>query len=508
MKNCINFYFLVLLYLVCGRLNAQEGHFTQFFNSSLYSNPAEAGRMKTIRLSSSVRKQWSSIANGFTTKNLGVDMLLGKFGYGIDFSANDAGVASLRKTGFMFNMAHEFLLNKNNSLSVGYSLGFVQYSVNMSLLKFDNQYNVENGFNANASNGETFSGKGYVNFNGNAGAIWQNTSSALNPKFSFSVKNLFQPQQISVEINRPISFRQYNFYGEINRTLFKRIEFIPYVLFASQATASYLHYGVRLGYKLNRLETVYIGTGILKNDALVLYFGMPYKMAVLGVSYEINTSRLVPATAGKGAFEFSLVMHLKKINRRKLNPADSILLPPKEIPLNIDKKYESSANNGILKLRPLEIKFIDVDSVEYNKLLNVTSSMADIKTEIVFNNINQKQILKRYYIYFDSDKSVIKAKYIDMLNQLAIEFKDLKDGQLLVNGHTDSDGHSEYNLHLGNARAKQVMNYLVEQGVFIEKVQTFTYGKSSPQSENTSEIFKAKNRRVEILLLSKEPVID
>jgi type IX secretion system PorP/SprF family membrane protein len=507
MKNCINFYFLVLLYLVCVRLNAQEGHFTQFFNSSLYSNPAEAGRMKTIRLSSSVRKQWPTIANGFTTKNLGVDMLLGKFGYGIDFSANDAGVASLRKTGFMFNMAHEFLLNKNNSLSVGYSLGFVQYSVNMSLLKFDNQYNVENGFNANTSNGESFSGKGYVNFNGNAGAIWQNTSSALNPKFSFSVKNLFQPQQTSIEINRPISFRQYNFYGEINRILFKRIEFIPYLLVASQSTARYLHYGVRLGYKLNRSETIYIGTGILKNDAVVLYFGMPYKKAVLGVSYEINTSRLVPATAGKGALEFSLVIHFKAKDKRKLDSNESVLSRQNGVLVDSNNENERLDNN-LVKLKPIAIKFMEVDSPEHNKLLEVKIPVNDAKSEIVFSNINKNQILKHYYVYFDSDKSVIKTNYVDMLNQLANEFKGLNDGQLLVNGHTDSDGDSKYNLHLGDARAKQVMNYLVEQGVFIEKIQTFTYGKSSPQSENSGELLKAKNRRVEIILLSKEPITD
>lgn len=508
MKNVINFYFLFLLSLVYGRLTAQEGHFTQFFNSSLYGNPAEAGRVKKIRLCSSYRKQWPSIANGYTTKNLGADMLLGKFGYGIDFSSNDAGTASLHRTGFMFNMAHEFLVNKNNSLSFGYSLGFVQYSVNMSLFKFDNQYNLENGFNANAANGESFSGKSYLNFNGNAGVIWQNTSSALNPKFSFSVKNLFQPQQPSVEINRPISMRQYNFYGEINRTLFKRVEFIPYVLFASQSTASYLHYGVRLGYKLNKLETIYIGTGILKNDAVVLYFGMPYKRAILGVSYDINTSGLLPATAGRGAFEFSLVIHLKAMDKRKLYSEDSILLRQQEVPLNIDKESERSANNSVVKFKPIEIKFIEVDSLKQNNVLPIKIPLYDIKSEIVYSNINQRQILKRYFVYFDSDKSVIQVKYIDILNQLANEFKDLKEGQLLVNGHTDSDGNSEYNLHLGNARAQQVMNYLVEQGVYIEKIQTFTYGKSSPQSDNTSEVFKAKNRRVEILLLSKEPLLD
>jgi outer membrane protein OmpA-like peptidoglycan-associated protein len=106
-------------------------------------------------------------------------------------------------------------------------------------------------------------------------------------------------------------------------------------------------------------------------------------------------------------------------------------------------------------------------------------------------------------VHFDTDKSEIKKGDKAEL-QRAINFiRKYPGAKVRIEGHTDSIGSEQHNQRLSERRAEAVKNYLVKAGVCEEtKTMAIGYGESRPVAPNTTEEGRAKNRRVEILILS------
>ena len=73
-----------------------------------------------------------------------------------------------------------------------------------------------------------------------------------------------------------------------------------------------------------------------------------------------------------------------------------------------------------------------------------------------------------------------------------------QQGRVMVSGHTDERGTTEYNLALGEKRADVVRKYLVGLGADAQKIKPISYGKERPVDSGHDEASWAKNRRVEI----------
>ena len=71
---------------------------------------------------------------------------------------------------------------------------------------------------------------------------------------------------------------------------------------------------------------------------------------------------------------------------------------------------------------------------------------------------------------------------------------------MLIEGHCDERGTNEYNLALGERRAKAAMNYLVSQGVQANRITIISYGEERPACTERSESCWAKNRRAQFLV--------
>ena len=72
--------------------------------------------------------------------------------------------------------------------------------------------------------------------------------------------------------------------------------------------------------------------------------------------------------------------------------------------------------------------------------------------------------------------------------------------QLIIEGHTDSDGTTEHNQILSEKRAESVKLYLVSEGISSSRLFTEGYGESVPVAPNTTSTGKAQNRRVELVV--------
>ncbi len=71
---------------------------------------------------------------------------------------------------------------------------------------------------------------------------------------------------------------------------------------------------------------------------------------------------------------------------------------------------------------------------------------------------------------------------------------------ILIEGHADERGTNEYNLALGERRAKSAINYLVAQGVLASRMTIISYGEEGPLCADKTEGCWARNRRAHFLV--------
>jgi peptidoglycan-associated lipoprotein len=103
-------------------------------------------------------------------------------------------------------------------------------------------------------------------------------------------------------------------------------------------------------------------------------------------------------------------------------------------------------------------------------------------------------------IFFDFDKYDVRPNDAKTLDANAAWLKSHENMLVLVEGHCDERGTNEYNLALGERRAKATMNYLVAQGVQANRITIISYGEERPVCTEHTEACWAKNRRAHFLV--------
>jgi peptidoglycan-associated lipoprotein len=106
-------------------------------------------------------------------------------------------------------------------------------------------------------------------------------------------------------------------------------------------------------------------------------------------------------------------------------------------------------------------------------------------------------------IRFDFDKAVIRSDAADVLVGHATWLKDHGDTAVLIEGHCDERGTAEYNVALGDRRAKAVKDYLALYGVAADRISTVSYGKERPTCTASTDACREENRRAEFRVKSR-----
>lgn len=104
-------------------------------------------------------------------------------------------------------------------------------------------------------------------------------------------------------------------------------------------------------------------------------------------------------------------------------------------------------------------------------------------------------------IYFETGKTDLKIASSSDLNKLVQFLKDNIDTKLEIKGHTDNSGSILNNAKLSQLRAENVMVYLVGKGIDPARLLAKGFGSSIPIESNATETGKARNRRVEIMVI-------
>ena len=100
-------------------------------------------------------------------------------------------------------------------------------------------------------------------------------------------------------------------------------------------------------------------------------------------------------------------------------------------------------------------------------------------------------------VFFEYDSASVDAEQRAALNDNVRWLKANGSARILIEGHCDERGSTEYNLGLGDRRVKAVRDYLVTSGITASRVGTISYGKERPFAFGHDEKAWKQNRRVQ-----------
>ena len=103
-------------------------------------------------------------------------------------------------------------------------------------------------------------------------------------------------------------------------------------------------------------------------------------------------------------------------------------------------------------------------------------------------------------VFFDFNNTALRDSSKEVLQTNAEIIIALKDAVISIQGHADQRGTTEYNLVLGEQRAKAVLRYLIAEGVDESKIKTISYGEEQPQCNQNNENCRQQNRRVHFIV--------
>jgi type IX secretion system PorP/SprF family membrane protein len=305
--------------------HAQDPHFSQFFASPLTLNPAFTGKFDgQWRLAVNHRDQWPSIPKAYVTTSGSFDFGIMKdklpqgdvFGVGIsglsDASAND----QLKLNFGSVSLSYHKALDENgyNTIGAGFQGTYSSLTLDEGKLTFEDMLR-QNGFTGARTDFLT-NGNNQNYFDINAGLLFSGSSNGNNNYYA----------GVSVyHVNRPkVGFKDQNYYLA-NRITFHGGGSIPVadaltlnasVIHQRQSKASETTLGGALAYNLNTDEgspsSIYVGSWLRVNDALIPYVGLEVGGLRIGASYDVNVSSLKTATASRGGSEFSLIYIKRK----------------------------------------------------------------------------------------------------------------------------------------------------------------------------------------------------
>lgn len=305
----------------------QDIHFSQFYNSPLFVNPAYCGVMDAgnIRAATNYKNQWGSITNNpYETFAGSADMLMSPeknkgLAAGLSFYNDRAGASDFGTSQLNVILGYIAQMNKENWLSAAISGGYANRRANVSNLKWGSQFN-GNYYDPNASNGEInpySESTYYSDFSG--GLLWNYIGTdSKGAEAGIAAFNLNKPDISLVNTTQDRMYPRVVVHGGINYPLKNsNISVLPKLFYSRQGPANELLAGLLLNYNPDRptmqpgilaSSSISFGGFYRTRDAVVLVFNIELKKKfLLGISYDINISGLTVASYGKGGVEISLI---------------------------------------------------------------------------------------------------------------------------------------------------------------------------------------------------------
>lgn len=112
-----------------------------------------------------------------------------------------------------------------------------------------------------------------------------------------------------------------------------------------------------------------------------------------------------------------------------------------------------------------------------------------------------QQVITDTRVYFAFDKYDLNAEAKAKLREKAVAMQRFPNIRVLIAGNCDDRGTQEYNLALGERRARAALDYMVQLGVNPSQIEIISYGKERPLNDANNEAAWAENRRDDFIIL-------
>jgi type IX secretion system PorP/SprF family membrane protein len=310
------FFTACLMVITIHRLAAQtDPHFTQNYTYPMYINPAMTGGSDgEYRVSAVYRSQWGSIGNPYRTTGVSFDTRTNKnIALGVNVmnqAAGDGGFnyfntyASVAYTGVKFGK------DDNHRVVFAMQAGIINRHVDQSKFKWGEQWNPITGYNSSNASTESFAATSATTLDIGAGALYYDATPGkkANVFGGLSFFHLNRPSDPiistqSVELNTmPL---RYTVHGGVSFNFSDVATLVPHFLYMQQGNARETMLGIYVQRNVNEETDLMFGGYYRYKDALAPFIGVDYKNFLIGLSYDVNTSKLGAMTRNINSFELS-----------------------------------------------------------------------------------------------------------------------------------------------------------------------------------------------------------
>lgn len=166
------------------------------------------------------------------------------------------------------------------------------------------------------------------------------------------------------------------------------------------------------------------------------------------------------------------------------------------VPAPVSKKFEPAKSD----LTPYKATAVTPATATSATRITASSAAAQEAQKASSSKQLQSALEK---IYFDFDSADLSDSARGSLTKNADVLKKESSAKILIEGNCDESGSTEYNLALGERRAKSAQQYLVTLGVKPDHLSTITYGKEKPAVPGSDDAAKSKNRRDEFVVVTR-----
>lgn len=416
-------------------------------------NPASSGLNNCTELTVAHHNQWVKIEGAPITNHLLVSTRIkDRWGIGGQFMLDKIGM--LQQVSALGNLSYG-ILNGNQTLRLGISLGYNNYRVNPSnAVAFDLLDPIVNGGNQSAGAISSDFGAFYRN---GALELFGTVKQLVKTYSNFGYANLPGYGQ------RPHFLIGTGYQIKLNSTWGLR----PNALYKSINNVNQVDVNMDVQYK----KFLYLGAGFRTQVGVVARAGIVLKEKFFfGYAYEAPIANM--ASYSSGSHELMLKMTLCKPERP-----------------SVSKVKIDTIIREIQKIDTVLITETRVDTVYVERSIENTP-----KNEPTTGNIAKT-------VLFEFDKSLVKKDSYGELESIVNLLKMNPNYKLSLEGHTDAVGTESYNVGLSKNRVNAVRDFIIMNGISPDRIVPQHHGETKPVGDNANADGRKSNRRVDVLIL-------
>jgi type IX secretion system PorP/SprF family membrane protein len=313
---------ILFIFISAGKAWSQDPLFSQYFSSPLTMNPALTGNFEGLqRVAANYRKQWWQVGSPYNTGTISFEQKLFKekiedesrFAIGGMFLTDESLAGGFRSTTGSLSAGYHQALDKLGVHSIGTGImgTFSNRIVDFNRLTFGSQF-TSGGFDPSLPSGEYFPMGLKPYFDVNAGLVYSYNDGENSIYIGSSVYHAAKPRFSLFQDSVSRIPRRYTIHGGANfylgRNTYHRLTLSG--IYMQQAKASELTFGMAYGHYIGNeydAKYIYMGAFFRKGDAIYPYVSLQMNDIQVGLSYDVNISRLKNIAPRYGSIELTFI---------------------------------------------------------------------------------------------------------------------------------------------------------------------------------------------------------